>query len=98
MPVAPIFETLASEDDLSAPYPALLMTPAPGNQPTRSFVVDPPVGPHSDRRDIHRWLDELEALRRTHDGDPQALAVIDEELARAVGWLHGRDDLAGAGP
>lgn len=74
------------------------MTPGSRNQQSRSLVVDPPVGPHSDAREIHRWLDELEALRRTHAGDPQAVTVIDEELARAVGWLHGKDDLAGAGP
>lgn len=62
------------------------------------LVVDPPVGPHSDPREIHRWLDELDALRSAYAGEPEAEATIDGAIARAIGWLHGRDELAGAGP
>ena len=78
--------------------PRAAMTPSPHQQEGSGLIIDPPVGPHSDPKEIHDWLDELEIMRRAHQGDPQALREIDTAVARAVGWLHGRDSLAGAGP
>lgn len=60
-------------------------------------VLDPPVGPASDLRAIHEWLNELDALRQQHEGNRPALQAIEREVGRALGWLHGRGDLSGAG-
>ena len=61
----------------------------------KHLILDPPVGPHSELREIHGWLDELEKLREENHRRPYAVPRIDEEVARAIGWLQGRDALSG---
>ena len=57
--------------------------------------IDPPVGSHSEPREIHTWLDELEVLRAEYAADTSVVERIDAEIARAIGWLRGRPDLSG---
>jgi hypothetical protein len=61
-------------------------------------MIDPPVGPHSDVREIHAWLDELDRLRVEHARSAATLREVDTEVARAIGWLRGRAALSGELP
>ncbi len=60
--------------------------------------IDPPVGSHSAPREIHAWLDELEAMRAAHQANAAVRERIDAEIARAIGWLRGREELSGEIP
>lgn len=68
----------------------------PSNSDSRIPPLDPPVGPSSEVRAIHDWLDELAAMRQAHAGNARALEAIEREADRAIGWLRGRDELSGA--
>ena len=59
--------------------------------------IDPPVSRASDPAQIHAWIDELERMRQEHGRSPTVRAAIEQEIARAVAWLGGKDELSGKG-
>lgn len=49
-------------------------------------IIDPPVGPYSDRAEIEKWIRELET-RRDEANDVGAREAYVRAIAEAKAWL-----------